>query len=167
LLSLRAKREIFLRLKKPAGLALNRYSADTSIDTACARKETCKNMNIKSLGITIEWQRIWMTLLLVVGLTTLAGCAASEPVPAPMPSTFDRAWSAALSAAQDEGVRIVSEDRQSGIIRGSRDPQEVTILLRSQADGSVRVEISSRGPKGSDPGLAGRISRAYDRRMGR
>jgi hypothetical protein len=106
-------------------------------------------------------------LLLLVGLATLAGCAASEPAPAPMPSAFDRAWSAALSAAQDEGVRIVSEDRGSGTIRGIRDQQEVTILLRSQADGSVRVEISSRGPKGSDPGLAGRISRAYDRRMGR
>jgi hypothetical protein len=39
--------------------------------------------------------------------------------------------------------------------------------MRSQADGNVRVEISQRGPKGSDPGLAGRISRAYDPRMGR
>jgi len=124
-------------------------------------------MKSKCFGVMIESQLSWMILLLVVGLTTLAGCAASEPVPAPMPSTFDRAWSAALSAAQEEGVRIVSEDRASGTIRGNRDQQEVTILLRSQADGSVRVEISSRGPKGSDPGLAGRISRAYDRRMGR
>ena len=124
-------------------------------------------MKSKSFGVMIESQLTWMILFLVVGLTTLAGCAASEPVPAPMPSTFDRAWSAALSAAQEEGVRIVSEDRASGTIRGNRDQQEVTILLRSQADGSVRVEISSRGPKGSDPGLAGRISRAYDRRMGR
>lgn len=122
-------------------------------------------MKSKSIGVTIESHLRWITLLMVVGLTTLLGCAASEPVP--MPSTFDRAWSAAVSAAQDEGVRIVSEDRQSGTIRGSRDQQEVTLLLRSQADGSVRVEISSRGPKGSDPGLAGRISRAYDRRMGR
>ena len=124
-------------------------------------------MKSKCFGVMIESQLSWMILLLVVGLTTLAGCAASEPVPAPMPSTFDRAWSAALSAAQEEGVRIVSEDRLSGTILGNRDQQEVTILLRSQADGSVRVEISSRGPKGSDPGLAGRISRAYDRRMGR
>jgi hypothetical protein len=70
-------------------------------------------------------------------------------------------------AAQDEGVRITSEDRASGVIRGFRGEQEVTMNLRSQADGSVRVEISARGPKGSDPGLGGRISRAYDRRMGR
>jgi hypothetical protein len=39
--------------------------------------------------------------------------------------------------------------------------------MQTQADGSVRVEMSARGPKGADPGLADRISRAYDRRMGR
>ena len=117
-------------------------------------------MNIKNIGMMIKSERIWITLLLLVGLTTLAGCAASEPLPAPMPSAFDRAWSAALSAAQDEGVRIVSEDRLSGTIRGVRNQLEVTMLLLNQVDGSVRVEISSRGPKGSDPGLAGRISRA-------
>ena len=100
-------------------------------------------------------------------VATLAGCTTSEPVPVPAPSTFDRSWSAAVSAAQDEGVRITSEDRGSGVIRGVRNDQEVTINLRSQADGSVRIEIGARGPKGSDPGLAGRISRAYDRRMGR
>ena len=100
-------------------------------------------------------------------LIALVGCVVYEPVPAPQPSAFDRAWSAALGAAQDEGVRITDEDRVNGIIRGVRGEQEVTINIRSQADGSVRVEMSARGPKGSDPGLAGRISRAYDRRMGR
>jgi hypothetical protein len=100
-------------------------------------------------------------------LAAFAGCTVYEPVPVPAPSTFDRSWSAALSAAQDEGVRITSEDRGSGVIRGFRNEQEVTINVRSQADGSVRIEISARDPKGSDPGLAGRISRAYDRRMGR
>ena len=113
-------------------------------------------------------QPIFISFAVIVScLAVLAGCASQEPAPAPAPSTFDRSWSAALSAAQDEGVRITSEDRGSGVIRGSRGEQEVTMNLRSQADGSVRVEISARGPKGSDPGLAGRISRAYDRRMGR
>ena len=100
-------------------------------------------------------------------LIALVGCVVYEPVPAPQPSAFDRAWSAALGAAQDEGVSITAEDRVNGIIRGVRGEQEVTISIRSQADGSVRVEMSARGPKGSDPGLAGRVSRAYDRRMGR
>jgi hypothetical protein len=102
-------------------------------------------------------------------LALLAGCVVYEPVPAtaPIPSTFERSWNAALGAAQDEGVRVSSEDRVNGVIRGYRAEQEVTINVRTQADGNVRVEMSARGPKGSDPGLAGRISRAYDRRMGR
>jgi hypothetical protein len=112
--------------------------------------------------------RAWIGLILVSGFAAaLASCVVYEPAPAPAPSTFDRSWSGALFAAQDEGVRITSEDRGSGVIRGLRDEQEVMINLRTQADGSVRIEISARGPKGSDPGLAGRISRAYDRRMGR
>jgi hypothetical protein len=113
-------------------------------------------------------KRSWITFI-VFSLAALAGCVANEPapVPVPVPSAFDRSWSAALSAVQDEGVRITSEDRGSGVIRGVRNDQEVTLNLRSQADGSVRIEIGARGPKGAEPGLAGRISRAYDRRMGR
>src|SRR5215470_7738764 len=111
---------------------------------------------------------VWPVLLATIVLT-LSGCTVYQPVPAyaPAPSTFDRAWSAAVGAAQDEGVRITSEDRVRGVISGSRGEQDVTINVQTQADGNVRVEFSARGPKGSDPGLAGRISRAYDRRMGR
>ena len=109
----------------------------------------------------------WMASVVLICFAAISGCVVYEPVPTYAPSTFDRSWSAALAAAQDEGVRIASEDRASGTIRGFRDEQEVTINVRSQADGSVRTEIGARGPKGSDPGLAGRISRAYDRRMGR
>jgi hypothetical protein len=113
-------------------------------------------------------QPIYISFAVIVScLAVLAGCASQEPVPAPPPTTFDRSWSAALYAAQDEGVRIASEDRVNGVIKGFRGEQEVTINVRTQADGNVRVEIGTRGPKGSDPGLAGRISRAYDRRMGR
>jgi hypothetical protein len=109
-----------------------------------------------------------IAIIIVALSAALAGCVVYEPAPTPPPpSTFDRSWNAALGAAQDEGVQITSEDRINGVIRGVRDQQEVTINVRSQADGSVRVEMSARGPKGSDPGLAGRISRAYDRRMGR
>ena len=122
-------------------------------------------MKFESLNRTVRTTRKWFVI--VAGLTVLAGCVVYEPVPAPAPSTFDRSWSAALAAAQDEGVRIASEDRASGLIRGFRGEQEVTINIRSQADGSARVEIGARGPQGSDPGLATRISRAYDRRMGR
>jgi len=112
---------------------------------------------------------VWPVLLSIIVFTLLSGCTVYQPVPTyvPSPSTFDRAWSAAIGAAQDEGVRITSEDRVRGVISGSRGEQDVTITVQTQADGNVRVEFGARGPKGSDPGLAGRISRAYDRRMGR
>jgi hypothetical protein len=111
----------------------------------------------------------WPEMILTAVFVLLSGCVVHEPVPAfvPAPSTFDRAWSAAVGAAQDEGVRVTSEDRVRGVITGSRGEQDVTINVQTQADGNVRVEFSARGPKGPDTGLAGRISRAYDRRMGR
>ena len=124
-------------------------------------------MKLEPLYKMMLQSRSWIIFVIVNMAVALAGCATNEPAAVPAPSTFDRSWSAALSAAQDEGVRTTSEDRGSGVIRGFRNEQEVTINLRSQADGSVRIEISARGPKGSDPGLASRISRAYDRRMGR
>ena len=113
--------------------------------------------------------RTRLPFILTACLALLSACVVYEPVPtpAPAPTTFDRSWNAAVAAVQDEGVRIASEDRAGGVIRGLRGEQEVTINVRTQADGNVRVEISARGPKGSDPGLADRISRAYDRRMGR
>jgi hypothetical protein len=123
-------------------------------------------MKLATLSVAVQRYHRWIAVIMVISFTALAGCA-TEPPPAPPPSPFDRAWNAALGAAQDEGVRVTSADRVSGVIRGSRDQQEVTINLQTQADGNVRVEMSARGPKGSDPGLAGRISRAYDRRMGR
>ena len=87
------------------------------------------------------------TVMTLVGLATLAGCVVYEqpPAPAPAPSTFERSWNAALAAVQDEGVRITSEDRANGVIKGFRDQQEVTINLQTQADGNVRIEMSARG----------------------
>jgi hypothetical protein len=124
-------------------------------------------MKFRPLSAAIRISPGWIAVLIIAGFTTLIGCVAYEPAPAPAPSAFDRSWSAALGAAQDEGVQIKSEDRLNGVIRGYKNEQEVTINIRTAADGNVRVEISAKGPKGSDPGLAGRISRAYDRRMGR
>jgi hypothetical protein len=124
-------------------------------------------MILKSLYLPVRRSFIAMAVMAAISLAALAGCVVYEPVTVPSQSAFDRSWNAALGAAQDEGVRITSENRGSGVILGSLGEQQVTINVLSQADGGARVEISSRGPKGSDPGLAGRISRAYDRRMGR
>ena len=110
-----------------------------------------------------------LTLAITAAPIMVMGCVAYQPVPAtsPAPSRFDRSWSAAVGAAQDVGVRIVSEDRTTGVISGATDSRDVTINVTPQPDGTVRVEISARGPRGGDANLANDISRAYDRRMGR
>ena len=119
-------------------------------------------------------EKIFMGILTMARLTvaaasfTVTGCVVYQPVPASAPaSSFDRSWNAALGAAQDLGVRIQSEDRARGVITGATASRDVTIIVATQADGSVRVEFSARGPQGGDANLANDISRAYDRRMGR
>jgi hypothetical protein len=108
-------------------------------------------------------------LALILGSITLAGCVVYEPVPGYYPggSNFDRAWSAALGGVQDAGIQVSSAEPSSGLIRGSKDGINVTVIVARQADGSVRVQFDSKGPTQNDPGLADRFSRAYDRRMGR
>lgn len=97
------------------------------------------------------------------------GCTYYQTAPATPsgPSTFDRAWNAALAAASDVGVSVYSADRTSGVIRGTSGNDDVTLRVFTQADGRVRVEINVKGPSGNDAALAGRLSTAYDRNMGR
>ena len=109
--------------------------------------------------------------LLALGLCTslLAGCtyygvAPGAPATA---STFDRSWSAARGAMLEEGVRITEEDRSTGTLRGDRSGIGVLALVRTQADGSVRVEFKTVGATTVDPQLIERISASYDRQMGR
>ena len=85
----------------------------------------------------------------------------------PSPSNFDRAWDAAVGAAYDEGVQVTVQDRANGVIRGTKGSANIDISVRTQADGSVRVAINSRGPGGRDSALADQLNQAYDRRMGR
>jgi hypothetical protein len=84
-----------------------------------------------------------------------------------VPASFDASWGAAQAAAYDEGVRITSEDRQSGTMRGDKGPFNVLISVATQADGSVRVGFSVTGPTAQDPTLQDRLTRAYQRHMGR
>jgi len=105
----------------------------------------------------------------LVAVTTVAGCTYYQTVPAPPsgPSAFDRAWNAALGAADDVGVSVSMADRTSGTIYGTAGAEEVTIRVFTQADGRVRVEFNVKSASGSDSVLAERLSSAYDRRMGR
>ena len=105
---------------------------------------------------------------LILAAVALAACVVYEPVPVPQgPSTYDRSWAAAIGALQDQGVAISEQDRASGVVRGTRGSVTVTAVVRTQADGRVRVEFNTAGGGGADPGLVERVSESYNRRMGR
>jgi hypothetical protein len=110
-------------------------------------------------------------LALALGANLLAGCTYYQTAPgvyAPAPvSTFDRSWSAARNAFQEESVRIVQEDRSTGTLRGNWNGVDVLALVNTQADGSVRVEFKTVNATQVDPQLIERISSSYDRLMGR
>jgi hypothetical protein len=69
-----------------------------------------------------------------------------------------------MGGAQDAGVQITASDFSTGLIRGTKDGSDVSIVVARQGDGSVRVQFNSTA---QDPGLASRFSQAYERRMGR
>ena len=103
---------------------------------------------------------------IAIGSLALAACVVYEPAPYQAPSTYDRAWAAAIGAMQDQGVTINDQDRAGGVLRGTRGPMGVTAVVRTRADGRVQVEFSTTGTS-TDPGLVERISESYNRRMGR
>jgi hypothetical protein len=116
--------------------------------------------------------RMLNALIVAGGLSlALGGCTVYQTAPgvyAPYPpNTFDQSWSAALGALGDEGVQIVNEDRAAGYARGTRGAITVTALVRTQADGSVRVEFKTSGNTDADPSLNDRVTNSYNRRMGR
>jgi len=117
--------------------------------------------------------RKFAMLVAVAVLAVLAGCYAYVPAPgyyttttAPPPPSYDQAWSAALGALQDNGVRVTSADNASGMIRGIRDASDVTVTVRRLADGTVQVDVEARNASGRQTGLASAISSSYKARMG-
>lgn len=103
--------------------------------------------------------------LVVVGLP---GCYV---YPAPygyaVPASFDRSWDAAVGALLDTGFALTLQDRGSGTASGRRGAVDVVANVRSQSDGSVRVEFTARGEVNQQPGVVDQVSAAYERRMGR
>jgi hypothetical protein len=113
---------------------------------------------------------LFRSALLAAVLVSAASCTyyvAPGATTVTAPASFDRSWSAAVGALQDQGVEISVEDRASGMIRGRRGGIDVIANVRSQADGSVRVQFDSSGATAQDPTLLQRVSSSYDRRMGR
>lgn len=104
----------------------------------------------------------------LAALAVLSGCVAypyGTPVPAAYPSTFDRAFDAALGAMSAQGLSIATQDRASGVIVGRRGAMSLTASVRPQADGTTRVAFDQSG--GADPELVQRVVADYNRRMGR
>ena len=103
-------------------------------------------------------------------LLGLGGCTYYQTAPgvySPMPNAFERSWSAAIGALQDEGVRIVNMDHDAGRASGTMGGIGVAAMVRTQADSSVRVEFSTSGNTAADPTLIDRITQRYNNRMGR
>ena len=92
-------------------------------------------------------------------IVLLAGCVAYDPYG---PSTYDRSWAALSGALYDQGAQITRQDRTAGVIEARIGERTVTASILTQADGTVRVAYNT-----SDVGLAERISRSYEVRMGR
>jgi hypothetical protein len=98
----------------------------------------------------------------------LAGCPYYYPPPGTVvmtPASFDRSFSAAAGAMSDQGVALTVQDPGTGAIAGTLNGSTVTANVRQQSDGSVIVQFNSSDSR--DPTLLDRISRSYDRRMGR
>jgi hypothetical protein len=110
----------------------------------------------------------WLLKVMAIaaGSLALAACVVYEPAPYKAPSTYDRAWAAAIGAMQDQGVTINDQDRAGGVLRGTRGSTGVTAVVRTRPDGRVQVEFNTTGTS-SDPGLVERIGESYNRRMGR
>ncbi|MEP9328000.1 hypothetical protein PPMP20_33435 [Paraburkholderia phymatum] len=101
-------------------------------------------------------------------LPLMAGCpyyAAPPGTVISAPASFNRSFAAAAGAMQDEGLSISVQDPGTGTIVGGIDGGVVQASVRQQADGSVVVQFDSKNAR--DPALLDRISRSYDRRMGR
>lgn len=108
---------------------------------------------------------------LALAAALLGGCTYYPVAPGAYSTTpvssFDRSWGAAQAAFADQGVPVTREDRAAGIVSGTRDGITVIASVRTQADGSVRVEFNTTGSTSRDPDLIKRMTGAYNRNMGR
>ena len=85
-----------------------------------------------------------------------------------MSQRFEQSWQAAKGAASDLGVRVTSEDRTSGTLRGTAGSSNVVMTVVPQADQTIQIGISVTGGDASqDANLQNQLTNAYRRRMGR
>ena len=101
----------------------------------------------------------------------LQGCYSAPPPapqPRPMSQRFEQSWQAAKGAASDLGVKVTSEDRTSGTLRGKAGASDVVITVVPQADQTIQVGFSVTGGTAvQDSSTKEGLTNAYRRRMGR
>jgi len=101
----------------------------------------------------------------------LQGCYVAPPPapqPRPMSERFEQSWQAAKGAASDLDVRVTSEDRGSGTLRGTAGPSNVVITVVPQADQTIQVGFSvTGGTSAQESSLQQGLTNAYRKRMGR
>jgi len=120
--------------------------------------------SVKSTAVYFRRFVLFSVCMLVLPLT---GCPYYAPPPGTVvtvPASFDRSFSAAAGAMRDEGLVISVQNPGTGTVVGELDGSTVTASVRQQPDGSVVVQFNSPT---RNPTLLDRISRGYDRRMGR
>lgn len=109
--------------------------------------------------------------LLAAAALVVAGLPGCYVYPTPygyaVPASFHRSWDAAVGTLLDSGFALTLQDRGSGTASGRRGAVDVVANVRSQSDGSVRVEFTARGDVNQQPGVVDQVSAAYERRMGR
>lgn len=108
----------------------------------------------------------------VAAALLVQGCyTAPTPVSAPQRSIgerFEQSWQAARGAASDVGVKVTTEDRPSGTLRGTQGSSNVVITVVTQADSTIQVGFSvTGGGTSQDANVKDHLTRAYQRRMGR
>jgi len=104
-------------------------------------------------------------LAMALGAALMLTACTYYGVPATVPASYDRSFYAAADAMRDQGLAVSVQDQPSGRVVASNGVSTVTAIVGQQADGSVRVQFSASDSR--DPGLLDRVSRSYDRRMGR
>ena len=87
-----------------------------------------------------------LVILMAVVLAVTAGCTCYQTAPGVYTTTpiskFDKSWSAAVGALVDQGIRIGTENRAAGVVQGTLNGFDVTANVQSQADGSVKVQLT-------------------------
>jgi|GEM_PF-3908161 len=109
-------------------------------------------------------RKLFLFILLAFSLSS---CTYYQTGPATYSSTpvsnYDRAWSAAINAFNEQNIIISEQDKISGVIKGSKNGNRATGSVIRLADGRVKVQFNTE----NNDQLNQAISHSYNHWMGR